>query len=69
MKQEKKLIYIPYGDEWKKSVMKMNKIKIIEMLKRVCIKRDELEKEIEELRDDLYNSINGNLGNIKAGKI
>ena len=69
MKHEKKLIYTPYGDEWKNSVMKMNKINIIEMLKRVCIKRDELEKEIEEIRDDLYNSINGNLGNIKAGKI
>ena len=69
MNNENKLIYRNYGDEWKKSVMKMKKINIIEMLKEACIRRDELEKEIDEMRDNLYDSINGNLGNIKAGKI
>ena len=69
MNNENKLIYRNYGDEWKKSVMKMKKINIIEMLKEACIRRDELEKEIDEMRDNLYDSINGNLGNIKTGKI
>ena len=30
---------------------------------------DALEKENEQIRDELCNSINGNLGNIKAGKL
>jgi hypothetical protein len=28
-----------------------------------------LEEQNEQLRDELYDSINGNLGNIKAGKL
>lgn len=55
-------IYIPYGEEWEKELLKVKKKDIIKMLKDVCLERDELQEE-------LYNSINGCLGNIKAGKL
>lgn len=41
---KKKLVYIPYGEEWENHLMKMTKKDIIQMLRRVCKRRDEIEK-------------------------
>lgn len=38
------LIYVPYGEQWEKEVMKMKKKDIVQMLRRVCKRRDEFEK-------------------------
>jgi len=65
-----------FGDEWKKSILKLRKIDIVNMFARVGMELDSmkeridaLEEENEQLRDELCDSINGNLGNIKAGKL
>lgn len=69
-------IFMPFGDEWKKSILKLRKIDIVNMFARVGMELDSmkeridaLEEENEQLRDELCDSINGNLGNIKAGKL
>ena len=46
-----KLFYVPYGEEWEKSLMKMKKKDIVQMLRRVCKKRDEFEKLYFDLFD------------------
>lgn len=75
--------FIPFGDEWKKSILKCKKIDIVNMFAKVGMENikinmlldsmkeriDALEEEKEQIRDELYDSINGNLGNIKAGKL
>lgn len=40
---EKDIVYIPYGDEWKKQMMKLKKETIIQMLANVGRERDQLE--------------------------
>ena len=76
-------IFMPFGDEWKKSILKLRKTDIVNMFARVGMENikinmlldsmkeriDALEEENEQLRDELCDSINGNLGNIKAGKL
>lgn len=57
-----KKIYIPYGEQWEKELLRIRKKEIIKMFRDVCLERD-------ELQDELYDSINGSLGNIKAGKL
>ena len=32
--------YTPYGDEWKKEVMKHRKADIVDMLRKVCMERE-----------------------------
>ena len=34
--------YTPYGDEWKKEVMKHRKADIVDMLRKVCMERETL---------------------------
>lgn len=43
-------VYIPYGDEWKKQMMKLKKETIISMLANVGRERDELEKTLKEYK-------------------
>ena len=31
--------YIPFGDEWKKEMMKLTKAELIELLRKACIKK------------------------------
>ena len=76
-------IFMPFGDEWKKEILKLRKIDIVNMFARTGMKNikinmlldsmkeriEELEKENEQIKDELYDSINGDLGNIKAGKL
>lgn len=83
MKKEEIKNFFPFGDEWKKSILKCKKIDIVNMFARCGMENikinmlldsmkeriDELEKENEQIKDELYDSINGNLGNIKAGKL
>lgn len=83
MKKEEIKTFFPFDDEWKKSILKCKKIDIVNMLAKTGMDNikinmlldsmkeriDELEKENEEIRNELYDSINGNLGNIKAGKL
>ena len=76
MKKEEIKNFIPFGDEWKKEILKLKKIDIVNMFERVgrnsvvlSAKNKKLEEQNEQLRDELYDSINGNLGNIKAGKL
>lgn len=76
MKKEKIKNFIPFGNEWRNSILKNKKIDIVNMFSvigkeylRMKGRIDELEEENEQIRDELYNSINGNLGNIKAGKL
>lgn len=83
MKKEEIKNFIPFGDEWKKEILKLKKLDIVNMFSRVGMENiklnmlldsmkkriDELEEENEHIRDELYDSINGNLGNIKAGKL
>ncbi len=83
MKKEEIKNFIPFGDEWKRSILKLKKLDIVNMFARVGMENikinmlldsmkeriDELEKENEQIRDDYLDSINGNLGNIKAGKL
>ena len=75
--------FIPFGAEWRKSILKNKKIDIVNMFSVIGMENikinmlldnmkariDALEEENEQLRDELYDSINGNLGNIKAGKL
>lgn len=47
--------YIPFGEEWEKDIMKMNKKFIVEMLKVQCLRNQnnrEDFKKIEELCDN-----------------
>ena len=83
MKKEEIKNFVPFGDEWKKEILKLKKLDIVNMLARVGMENikinmlldsmkkriDELEDENEQLRYELYDSVNGNLGNIKAGKL
>lgn len=83
MKKEEIKNFVPFGDEWKKEILKLKKLDIVNMLARVGMENikinmlldsmkkriDDLEEENEQLRDELYDSVNGNLGNIKAGKL
>ena len=76
MKKEEIKNFIPFGDEWKKGILKLKKIDIVNMFARIgrnsvvlYEKNKKLEEQNEQLRDELYDSINGNLGNIKAGKL
>ena len=76
MKNEEIKNFIPFGEEWKKSVLKLKKIDIVNMLSRVGMENikinmllDSMKERIDELENDLYNSINGNMGNIKADKL
>lgn len=83
MKKEEIKNFVPFGDEWKKEILKLKKLDIVNMLARVGMENikinmlldsmkkriDELEEENEQLRYELYDSVNGNLGNIKAGKL
>ena len=83
MEKEEIKNYIPYGNEWKKSILICKKIDIVNMLARCEMENikinmlldsmkeriDALEKENEQIRNELCDSINGNLGNIKAGKL
>lgn len=83
MKKEQIKNFIPFGDEWKKEILKLKKLDIVNMFARVGMENikinllldsmkeriDALEEENEQIRDELYNSINGNLGNITAGKL
>lgn len=57
---KKKMVYIPYGDEWEKSLMKIKKKDIIQMLRRVCKKRDEFEKLYFDLFDKDTENEKGN---------
>jgi hypothetical protein len=49
-KMEKEQEYIPFGDEWEKSVMRMSKATIVKMYRKVCIEKLQLEEKIEELK-------------------
>ncbi len=76
MKKEEIKNFIPFGDEWKKEILKLKKIDIVNMFARIgrssvvfYEKNKKLEEQNEQLRNELYDSINGNLGNIKAGKL
>jgi hypothetical protein len=77
MKKEEIKNFIPFGDEWKKEILKLKKLDIVNMFARIGRnsvvlyekKIKKLEEQNEQLRDELYDSINGNLGNIKAGKL
>lgn len=76
MKKEENKNFIPFGDEWKKEILKLKKLDIVNMFARVGTENikinmllKSMKKRIDELEDELYNSINGNLGNIKAGKL
>lgn len=36
--------YIPFGEEWKKAMMKMSKATIVKMYRKVCIEKLQLEE-------------------------
>lgn len=40
--------YIPFGEEWEKSVMRLSKASIVKMYRLVCIEKLKLEKKLEE---------------------
>ena len=50
-KLRKKIVYIPYGEDWENAVMKMKKKDIVQMLRRVCKRREEFEKLYFDLFD------------------
>lgn len=50
IKMDQCFVYIPYGDEWKKQMMKLKKETIISMLANVGRERDELEKTLKEYK-------------------
>lgn len=46
-----KLFFVPYGEDWENAIMKMKKKDIVQMLRRVCKRRDEFEKLYLDLFD------------------
>lgn len=46
-----KLFFVPYGEDWENEIMKMKKKDIVQMLRRVCKRRDEFEKLYFDLFD------------------
>ena len=49
--KKRKSVYVPYGEEWEKSLMKIKKKDIIQMFRFVCKRRDEYEKLYLDLFD------------------
>lgn len=45
---EKEQEYIPFGEEWEKSVMRMSKATIVKMYRKVCIEKLQLEEKMKE---------------------
>lgn len=43
------MIYIPYGAELELAMMKLTKKELVDMVRRVCTVRDELEEKNKEL--------------------
>ena len=41
--------YIPFGEEWKKAVMKLTKATIVKLYKKVCIEKLKLEDKLEKM--------------------
>lgn len=41
--------YIPFGEEWKKDVMKMTKNEIVDLFKKKCIEFNQLDEKIRLL--------------------
>ena len=46
---DKKEEYEPFGEEWKKELMKMTKPNLIEMFKKVCQDQAQLDRIITEI--------------------
>lgn len=44
------MIYIQYGAEWELAIMKLTKKELVDMVRRVCIQRDEIEEENKKLK-------------------
>lgn len=42
--------YIPFGEEWEKSMMKMSKATIVRMYRKVCIEKLQLEEKMKEAK-------------------
>lgn len=45
--------YIPFGEEWKKHLMKMSKETIIGMFRNTCIEKIQLENKLERIKNEL----------------
>lgn len=45
---EKGQEYIPFGEEWEKSMMRMSKATIVKMYRKVCIEKLQLEEKVKE---------------------
>ena len=55
-----KLFFVPYGEDWENEIMKMKKKDIVQMLRRVCKRRDEFEKLYFDLFDKDQENEKGN---------
>lgn len=55
-----KLFFVPYGEDWENEIMKMKKKDIVQMLRRVCKRRDEFEKLYFDLFDKEQENEKGN---------
>ncbi len=42
--------YIPFGEEWEKSVMRITKATIVKMYRKVCIEKLRLEEKMKEAK-------------------
>ena len=42
--------YVPFGEEWEKSMMRMSKATIVRMYRKVCIEKLQLEKKMKDTK-------------------
>lgn len=64
---EKKDNYIPFGEEWEKQIMKMNKKFIVGLYRAVAMKQQENRDILKQIAQFSYNgSAEGTLASIKA---